>query len=59
MIELKCTIFIILSGIAVWAPDQLDSEMVRGDWDKRLNSYIPLFGNKNEMWSRLISSKDI
>ena len=51
--------FIILSGIAVWAPGQLDSEMVRGDWDKKLNSYMPLFGNRNEMWSRLINSKDI
>jgi len=51
--------YIILSGIAVWKPGQLDSEMVQGDWDKKINSYIPLFDNGKEMWMRLISSQDI
>ena len=51
--------FLILSGIAVWRPGQLDSEMIRGDWDKKLNNYTPLFDNGNEMWSRLINSQDI
>ena len=51
--------YIILSGIAVWEPGQLDSEMMRGDWDKKLNNYTPLFDNGKEMWSHLISSMDI
>ena len=51
--------YIILLGIAAWRPGQLESEMVRGDWDKKLNNYTPLFDNENEMWSRLISSQDI
>ena len=51
--------YIILSGIAVWEPGQLDSEMMRGDWDKKLNNYTPLFDNGKEMWGHLISSRDI
>ena len=51
--------YIILSGIAVWEPGQLDSEMMRGDWDKKLNNYTPLFDNGKEMWNHLISSRDI
>ena len=51
--------YIILSGIAVWRPGQLDSEMMRGDWDKKLNNYTPIFDNGKEMWSHLISSRDI
>ena len=51
--------YIILSGIAVWEPGQLDSEMMRGDWNKKLNNYTPLFDNGKEMWSHLISSRDI
>ena len=51
--------YIILSGIAVWEPGQLDSEMMRGDWDKKFNNYTPLFDNGKEMWSHLISSRDI
>ena len=51
--------YIILSGIAIWEPGQLDSEMMRGDWDKKLNNYTPLFDNGKEMWSHLINSKDI
>ena len=51
--------YLILSGIAVWNPGQLDFEMVKGDWEKKTNSYIPLFNNGNEMWIRLISSQDI
>ena len=51
--------YIILLGIAAWVPGQLDSEMKRNDWDKKLNNYTSLFNNKNEMWSRLINSQDI
>ena len=51
--------YLILTGIAVWQPGQLDFEIVQGDWYKKLNSYIPLFNNGNEMWSRLIRSQDI
>ena len=51
--------YLILSGIAVWSPGQLDFEMTKGDWEKKTNSYIPLFDNGNEMWNRLISSQDI
>ena len=51
--------FLILSGIAVWRPGQLDFELSHGDWYKKLNSYIPLFNNGNEMWGRLIRSQDI
>ena len=51
--------YIILSGIAVWEPGQLDSEIMRKDWDKKLNNYTPLFDNGKEMWSYLITSKDI
>ena len=51
--------YIILLGIAVWESGQLDSEMMRGDWDKKLNNYTPLFDNGKEMWSHLISSRDI
>ena len=51
--------YIILSGIAVWEPGQLDSEIMRKDWDKKLNNYTPLFDNGKEMWNHLISSKDI
>ena len=51
--------YIILSGIAVWEPGQLDSEMMRGDWDKKLNNYTPLFDNGKEMWSHFNSSRDI
>ena len=51
--------YIILLGIAVWESGQLDSEMMRGDWDKKLYNYAPLFDNGKEMWSHLISSRDI
>jgi len=51
--------YIILSGIAVWSPGQLDFEKERGDWYKKKNNYIKLFDNGIEMWSRLISSHDI
>ena len=51
--------YIILLGIAVWESGQLDSEMMRGDWDKKLNNYTALFDNGKEMWSRLISTQDI
>ena len=51
--------YIILLGIAVWESGQLDSEMMRGDWDKKLNNYTPLFDNGNEMWDHLINTTDI
>ena len=51
--------YIILLGIAAWEPGQLDYEMVRGDWDKKINNYTSLFDNGKEMWSLLVSSQDI
>ena len=51
--------YIIFLGIAVWGSGQLDSEMLRGDWDKKINNYTSLFDNGIEMWNHLISSKDI
>ena len=51
--------YIILSGIAAWEPGQLDSEMMRDDWNKKSNNYTSLFDNGKEMWSRLINSQDI
>ncbi|SVD52325.1 uncharacterized protein METZ01_LOCUS405179, partial [marine metagenome] len=44
--------YIILLGIAAWEPGQLDSEMMRDDWDKKLNNYTSPFDNGKEMWSR-------
>ena len=51
--------YLIISGIAVWSPGQLDHEMLRGDWKKKSNSYIRLFDNGREMWNRLINSQEI
>lgn len=51
--------YLIISGIAVWSPGQLDDEMLRGDWKKKSNSYLQLFDNGREMWSRLINSQEI
>ena len=51
--------YIIFSGIAAWEPGQLDSEIMRDDWDRKFNNYTSPFDNGNEMWSRLINSKDI
>ena len=51
--------YIILSGIAVWEPDQLDYEIMQGSWDRKINNYTSPFDNRNEMWSHLIVSKDI
>ena len=51
--------YLILSGIAAWEPGQLDMEIDQGGWDKKNNSYLSIFDNENEMWKRLINSKDI
>ena len=51
--------YMILSGISVWQPGQLDFEMVRDDWKKKFNNYIHIFDNGEEMWSRLINSQEI
>jgi len=51
--------YLILTGISVWRPGQLDFEMQQGDWNKKTNSYVPLFNNDNTMWHRLINSKEI
>ena len=51
--------YIILSGIAIWSPGQLDLEIKKGDWHQKFNSYVPLFDNGNEMWSRLIDFQEI
>ena len=51
--------YLILKGISSWHPGQLDFEIQQGDWDKKSNSYIPLFNNGNELWGRLNTSQDI
>ena len=51
--------YLIISGISVWSPGQLDHEMLRGSWKKKSNSYIRLFDNGREMWNRLINSQEI
>ena len=51
--------YIILSGIAVWDPGQLDSEMMLNDWDKKFNNYTSVFDNGEKMWNSLINSRDI
>lgn len=51
--------YIIILGIAAWEPGQLDSEIKRDNWDKKLNHNTSLFNNGNEMWNRLINSQDI
>ena len=51
--------FIILSGIAVWKPGQLDSEMVGGRWKKESNTFISLFKNTDKMWKNIINSQNI
>ena len=51
--------YIILSGIAAWDPGQLDFEIDQNGWDKKINSYLSIFYNENEMWNRIINSKDI
>ena len=51
--------YLILSGIAIWSPGQLDYEMGQNSWDKKTNNYLPLFDNISDMWNRLINSKEI
>ena len=51
--------YLILSGIAVWSPGQLDYEMEQNSWDKKTNNFIPLFDNVDDMWSRIINSQAI
>jgi len=51
--------YIILSGIASWSPGQLDFEINQDGWDKKINSYISIFDNENQMWNRIINSKNI
>ena len=51
--------YLILSGIAAWDPGQLDMEINQGGWDKKNNSYLSIFDNGNDMWKRIINSKDI
>ena len=51
--------YLILSGIAAWDPGQLDYEIDQGGWDKKINRYLSIFNNENEMWNRMINSKDI
>ena len=51
--------YLILSGIAAWDPGQLDFEIDQDGWDKKINSYSSIFDNGNEMWDRIINSRDI
>ena len=51
--------FLILSGISVWSPGQLDGEIYIGTWEKKVNTYIPMFNKEKDMWNRIINSEDI
>ena len=51
--------YFIILGISAWKPGQLDLEIKRDDWVKKLNNYSSLFNNGDEMWNRLINSQDI
>ena len=51
--------YLVLSGIAVWSPGQLDHEMTQDSWDNKINNYFPLFDNVNDIWNLLINSQDI
>jgi len=51
--------YLILSGIAAWDPGQLDFEIDQDGWDKKINSYLSIFDNGNEMWDRIIHSREI
>ena len=51
--------YLIVSGISAWDPGQLDFEIDQDGWDKKVNSYLSIFDNGNEMWDRIIHSRDI
>ena len=46
--------YIILSGIAAWDPGQLDFEIDQGGWNKKLNSYISIFGRSLSVFKPII-----
>lgn len=49
--------FIIIRGISVWSPNQLDEELIRGSWDKKVNYYLSIFDNDKNMWQILVNSQ--
>ena len=51
--------YLIVSGISAWDPGQLDFEIDQDGWDKKINSYLSIFDNGNEMWDRINHSRDI
>tara|TARA_Y100000590_G_C15159085_1_gene802852 strand:+ start:61 stop:639 length:579 start_codon:yes stop_codon:yes gene_type:complete len=51
--------YLIFSGISTWSPNQLDSELIRNHWEKRVNNYTSPFDNSKELWKNLLNSKDI
>ena len=51
--------YLIVSGISAWDPGQLDFEIDQDGWDKKVNSYLSIFDNGNEMWDRINHSRDI
>ena len=49
--------FIIIKGFSIWSPDQLDEELKRGTWEKKINYYFKIFDNYENMWQTLINSQ--
>ena len=51
--------YLIITGISVWEPSQLNFEIMQGAWRKKTSSYSLIFNNDNEMWQRLLYLQDI
>ena len=51
--------FIIIKGFSVWSPGQLNEELNRGSWEKKINYYFSIFENGKNMWKTLINSQDV
>ena len=51
--------YLIITGISVWEPGQLNFEIMKGAWRKKSSSYSLIFNNDNEMWQRLLYLQDI
>ena len=49
--------FIIIRGFSIWSPHQLDEELSRGSWDKKVNYYLSIFDNDKNMWQILVNSQ--
>ena len=49
--------FIIIRGLSIWSPHQLDEELSSGSWDKKVNYYLSIFDNDKNMWQILVNSQ--